>query len=168
LGAHGCLPRPLHGHCRTFSRCWVSWRASHRRNEAARAPRATSPTLVLGYIESSLPSSLSVQQQTATARRKMGTMTSSTTSLESLPPRGPTTTTLSPSPRPPTTSSHGTNRILLCRSHRIVPPVPPPQHSLEPEEVINSWELMDDFLDPSTPAKHGYRKIFDEMPKRIL
>jgi glutaredoxin domain-containing cysteine-rich protein 1 len=38
------------------------------------------------------------------------------------------------------------------------PPPPPPQQSPEPEEVINSWELMADLLDPSTPAKPGRRR----------
>jgi glutaredoxin domain-containing cysteine-rich protein 1 len=50
----------------------------------------------------------------------------------------------------------------------VVGAMPPPQQSPEPEEVINSWELMADLLDPSTPAKPGHRKMFDEMPKRVL
>jgi hypothetical protein len=45
---------------------------------------------------------------------------------------------------------------------------PPLQQSPKPKEVTNSWELMVDLLDPSTPANPGCRKIFDEMPKRIL
>jgi glutaredoxin domain-containing cysteine-rich protein 1 len=41
------------------------------------------------------------------------------------------------------------------------PPPPPPQQSPEPEEVINSWELMAGLglLSPSTPAKHRRRRI---------
>jgi hypothetical protein len=86
-------------------------------------------------------------------------MTAGATSSESLLPRGPTTTTSSPSPPPPTTSSHGTKSILLHRSHQIVPPALPLQHSLEPEEVIYSWELMADFLDPSTATAEPSRAV---------
>jgi glutaredoxin domain-containing cysteine-rich protein 1 len=39
------------------------------------------------------------------------------------------------------------------------PPPPPPQKLPEPEEVINSWELMAGLLDPSTPAKPRRRRI---------